>query len=54
MGNNGLRKWKILSYATGYSSIYCRLVVDGKRSRVSKGGKIIMKKYEELNDLLGH
>lgn len=48
------RIWHFLSKATGYSAIYCRMVVQGDRSQTSKGGKKIMKKYKELNKILNH
>jgi hypothetical protein len=41
-----------LSKATGYSKVYCRKVVEGDRSDESKGGKIIMAKYQELLKVL--
>lgn len=43
-----------LSKATGYSEVYCRKVVEGDRSAESKGGKIIMAKYQELIKVLDH
>ena len=46
-------QWAILSEATGYSAEYCKSVVTGRRSKTSKGGKIIMKKYSELQKLVG-
>lgn len=39
---------EILSKATGYSEIYCRYVLEGRRSASSKGGMIILNKYKEL------
>jgi hypothetical protein len=39
---------EILSKATGYSEIYCRYVLEGRRSAGSKGGIIILNKYKEL------
>jgi len=49
---NQINLWKLLQIATGYSAVYCKKVVKGDRSQTSKGGKIIMKKYNELEDLL--
>lgn len=47
-------RWAILAEATGYSRDYCQMVVKGTRSQTSKGGKIIMAKYVELNKLLNN
>lgn len=46
--------WTMLAKATGYSKVYCRKVVTGNRSQESKGGKIIMAKYQELIETLDH
>lgn len=46
--------WVMLSKATGYSKVYCRKVVTGNRSKESKGGKIIIAKYQELIQVLDH
>lgn len=46
--------WEILAKATGYSKVYCRKVVTGDRSKESKGGKIIVAKYQELIQVLDH
>ena len=43
-----------LAKATNYSKVYCRKVVEGDRSADSKGGKIIMAKYQELLQVLEH
>jgi hypothetical protein len=43
-----------LAKATGYSKVYCRKVIEGDRSSESKGGKIIMDKYQELKKTLDH
>lgn len=43
-----------LAKATGYSKVYCRKVIEGDRSSESKGGKIIMDKYQELIKALDH
>lgn len=49
---NQINLWKLLQMATGYSAVYCKKVVKGDRSQTSKGGKIIMKKYSELENIL--
>jgi hypothetical protein len=41
-----------LSKATGYSKSYCIKVLKSDRSDESKGGKIIMAKYQELLKVL--
>lgn len=46
--------WALLAKATGYSAVYCRKVIDGDRSKTSKGGKVIMEKYEQLQKLVSN
>jgi hypothetical protein len=43
-----------LAKATGYSKSYCIKVLKSDRSDESKGGKIIMAKYQELLQVLDH
>lgn len=47
-----LRQWTLLAKATGYTANYCYQVLTGRRSRKSKGGKKIMRKYGELKKLV--
>lgn len=45
-------QWTLLAAATGYSAVYCKKVVNGDRSQTSKGGKVIMEKYQEFLKLI--
>ncbi|MBW7838494.1 MAG: hypothetical protein H3C36_02405 [Chitinophagaceae bacterium] len=47
-----LKNWTLLAKATGYSANYCWQVLTGRRSKKSKGGQKIMKKYRELEKLV--
>lgn len=44
--------WSILAKATGFTPQYCYMVLTGRRSQTSKGGKVIMQKYRELEQLI--
>ena len=46
--------WQLLSTTTGYSKVYCRKVIQGERSKDSKGGQKIVNKYNELSKLLSN
>ena len=46
--------WQLLSITTGYSKVYCRKVIQGERSKDSKGGQKIVNKYNELSKLLSN
>lgn len=46
--------WQLLSTTTGFSKDYCKKVINGDRSQESKGGKMIVEKYNELQKLLGN
>lgn len=46
--------WQLLSTTTGYSKGYCRKVIQGERSKDSKGGQKIVNKYNELSKLLSN
>ena len=46
--------WQLLSTTTGYSKVYCRKVIQGERSKDSKGGQKIVNKYNELSKILSN
>ncbi|WP_282628779.1 hypothetical protein [Empedobacter sedimenti] len=44
--------WYQLHKATGFSSSYCKKVVTGDREKKSKGAKMILKKFNEIAEIL--
>lgn len=46
------RIWYQLHIATGFSSSYCKKVITGNRKIKSKGAKMILKKFNEISEIL--